>query len=196
MKVRRSGSALMRHMPWISGLPDCRIGDYQEATKEVFVNLILSTSPLWLGSLITFGVDPHHKKTWARYWEVLLQTLRGGELLIYATAAIAPIFYFALVRGRQSRDYPSRISHIVSALLIFMVGTTLFGVQRSGVAVDPDFILPSSALLYGFSLVIIFLATLYRNWRDVSPNTIDTAEKQAVNEEDAFVQAAMEHRDG
>jgi hypothetical protein len=189
------GGQLIRTLPLVSGLPDCRLVDYKESCKEIFVSFILSTSPIWLGSLITFGVDPNHKKTWHQYFIVLAETLRSGEMLIYATAAIAPIFYFALVKGRDNtKDYPSRISHIVSALLIFMVGTALFGVQRSGGKMDPDFVLPSSLILYGFAMVVIFLATIYRNWRDIPGEVIRTAETRASADEDDFTTRAMRHR--
>ncbi|HEX4078216.1 MAG TPA: hypothetical protein VHX61_05000 [Rhizomicrobium sp.] len=186
---------LVRMLPLVSGLPDCRWVDVKEATKEIFITFLLSTSPIWLGSLITFGVDQHRQKTISQYYVVLKNTLRSGEMLIYATAAIAPLFYFALVKSKdKSRDYPSRTSHIVSALLIFMIGTALFGVQRSGVKMDPDFVLPSSLYLYGFAMVVIFLATIYRNWRDVPPEVIRTAETLPVADEEQFTGAAKAHR--
>jgi hypothetical protein len=191
-----TGRWFLKSLPLVSGVPDCRWSDFTETCKEIFVIFLLSTSPIWLGSLIKFGVNPRHPKDFSLYYEALRQTLESGEMLIYATAAIAPIFYFALVKGRDAkRDYPSRISHIVSALLIFMIGTTLFGVQRAGTNIDPDFILPGSLYLYGFAMFVIFLATMYRNWRDVPQAVLHDAETRQGKEEDDFSQRARAHRE-
>jgi hypothetical protein len=187
-------STIVFHLPLVSGLPKCKGIHYVEAGKEFFVNLILSTSPLWLGSLITFSVDERTEKTFHGYLKVLTGSAAGGEMLIYSTAAIAPIFYFALTKERPDRDFPSRLSHIVSGLLIFMICTALFGVQRSGVKIDPNFVMPMSLAIYVFALAIIFLATVYRNWRDGAGDVIGAAENKPKSDEDAFVAAAREHR--
>ncbi len=184
----------IRHVPLISGLPDCKLQHCTDAAKEVFVNLLLSTSPLWLGSLITFSINTGTPKTLSGYGEVLLKSLSHGAMLIYATAAISPIFYFALTRPRNDKDFPSRLSHVVFGLLIFMICTALFGVQRSGVKIDPNFVLPGSIIIYSFSTAIIFVATIYRNWRDASEEFIRAAENEPRAIEQAFVQSALSHR--
>lgn len=184
----------VRHLPLVSGLPDCKPYHYIDAAKEVVVNLILSTSPLWLGSLITFGIDTSKPKTLAGYGSVLIKSLADGAMLIYATAAIAPLFYFSLTRPRTDRDFPSRLSHVVFGLLIFMICTTLFGVQRSGVKIDPNFVLPGSIIIYLFAISMIFIATVYRNWRDTSEQFMKAAENEPRAAENAFVQSALSHR--
>jgi len=187
--------ASVRHLPLVGGLPECRLVHYVESFKEIFVNFVLSTSPLWLGSLITFGIDTKRPKTFHEYVSALMQSFSGGEMLIYATAAIAPMFYFALITNTGKRDFPGRLSHIVCGLLIFMICTTLFGVQRSGVKIDPNFILPTALYIYGFSLTMIFIATTYRNWRGSADEVIQEAEVLPQNQERQFVDAAREHRD-
>jgi hypothetical protein len=184
----------IRHLPFISGLPDCKPYHYIDAAKEVIINFILSTSPLWLGSLIIFGIDTTKPKTLGNYGEVLIKSLGEGAMLIYATAAIAPMFYFALTKTRTNRDFPSRLSHIVFGLLIFMICAALFGVQQSGIKVDPNFVLPSSIIIYLTAILIIFIATVYRNWRDASDEFIKAAENQPRETENAFVRNALSHR--
>jgi hypothetical protein len=186
----------VRRLPLISGLPECKYPHYRDAVKKVVVNLILSTSPLWLGSLIVFSVDVQRAKTFSAYVSVLRDALSEGEMLIFATAAIAPMFYFALTppRAAATRDFPGRISHIVCGLLIFMICTALFGAQRSGVKIDPNFILPGSLVVYCIAILMIFVATVYRNWRDSSDEVARAAEEIAKTGEDRFLAAAMEHR--
>jgi hypothetical protein len=82
---------IIRRTPLICGFPDCRTRHFIASIKEVFINLILSTTPLWLGALITFGVDVKQPKTWLNYGSTLANTVSGGEMLIYATAAIAEL---------------------------------------------------------------------------------------------------------
>lgn len=167
-----------------------------ESFKEVFVSMLLSTMPLWLGSLITFSVATQHYKTFSGYFSAFVGSVSDGEMLIYATAAIAPMFYFALATTERPRDFPGRLSHIICGLLIFMVCTALFGVQRSGVKLNPDFVLPASAVLYFFAIVMIYIATTYRNWRDAAETVIRRAETLPQNEETSFVRAARDHRNG
>jgi len=188
--------SVTRHLPLISGLPDCKYRHVRDAFKEVGVNFILSTSPLWLGSLIVFGVDTDHEKTFTRYFVVLIKDLSSGEMLIFATAAIAPIFYFALTPPRQTRDFPGRLSNIVCGLLVFMICTALFGAQRSGAKIDPNFILPGSVMMYVFSLFMIFVATVYKNWRDQAEEIKEMGEAEIVNkiDETNFVEKAKDHR--
>jgi hypothetical protein len=184
----------VRRLPLISGLPDCNYYHVRDAVKEVMVNLILSTSPLWLGSLITFSIDSKIPKTFGAYLDVLLRSLADGTMLLYATAAIAPMFYFALTTPKAARDFPSRLSHIILGFLIFMVCMVLFGVQRSGVTIDPAFILPVSVVIYISALAMIFIATVYRNWRDASDDVLKAAETQSRATEQAFVESAQRHR--
>ena len=188
--------SIIRHLPLVSGLPDCKLTHFVESGKEVFVNFLLSTSPLWLGSLITFSVDRQPQKTFGGYMSVLTRSLSDGEMLIYATAAIAPMFYFSLIRAGGTRDFPGRLSHIVSGLLIFMICTTLFGVQRSGAKIDPNFVLPGSLIMYCIAMAIIFVATTYRNWRDGAEKVISKIESLPQTQEDDFVKSAREHRNG
>jgi hypothetical protein len=186
----------VRRLPLFSGLPDCNYYHYRDAFKELVVNLIFATSPLWLGSLITFSINTATPKTFSAYWAILGKSVSDGTMLIYATAAIAPLFYFSLTTPKSTRDFPSRLSHIVLGFLIFMVSMVLFGVQRSGTTLDPNFILPVSIVIYISALVMIFVATIYRNWRDAaeSDEIIRAAETQSRETEQAFIESAMRHR--
>jgi hypothetical protein len=55
--IRMMFVSCVNHLPLVGGLPECKPVHYVDAAKEVIVNIILSTSPLWLGSLVTFSVD-------------------------------------------------------------------------------------------------------------------------------------------
>src|SRR5258707_1582433 len=121
----------VRHSAVIGGLPRCKDRHFRDATKETVIRFILSTSPLWLGSLIVFGVDTGEGKTFSGYLKVLVASFSKGELLIFATSAVAPIFFFALTPPKYTRDFPGRLSHVVCGLLVFMICTALFGAQRS-----------------------------------------------------------------
>lgn len=201
VRASRSGfvRALIRPIPIISGLADCNLENHREACKEFAVNLILSTSPLWLGSLIVFSLDPHAENTLAAYGRVFLESMSDGELLIFATAAITPLFYFSLTPGiSKNRDYPSRLSHIVSGLLVFMICSALFGAQRAGGKMEPGLIFPMSVCLYVFALVIIYIATVYRNYRDyretVGERYAKSFESRVGHSEMEFLGRVREHR--
>lgn len=191
---------LVRRLPIISGLRDCTWRDHREACKEVAVNFVLSTSPLWLGSLIVYAIDPKMDLSLSGYLRVALRAMSDGELLLFATSAIAPIFYFSLTPPTsKERDYPSRLSHIVSSLLIFMICVALFGAQRAGGKLNPTLIFPMSVYVYVFALTIIYIATVYRNYRDYREEIgekfaedFDPSDEQ--QQEDAFLRKVKEHR--
>lgn len=114
-EIRMMFVSCVNHLPLVSGLPECKPDHYIEAVKEVIVNLILSTSPLWLGSLITFSIDTTTPKTISGYRAVFTQNLQNGAMLIYATAAISPMFIFPWL-GQKRREIfqaGSRITYLV-----------------------------------------------------------------------------------
>jgi hypothetical protein len=183
IKARAAAVWVIERTPLISGLPNCSYNHFRDATKETFVKLILSTSPLWLGSLIVFGVGKTEKTTEA-YLNILNSSVSKGEMLLFATSAIAPIFFFALTPPKHDRDFPGRLSHIVCGLLIFMICTALFGAQRAGANIDPNFIRPGSVIMFGFATFMIFVATVYKNWRDQAPEKLKLSEDLILGRKD------------
>jgi hypothetical protein len=84
----------LRKFPLFGGLIDCGLKDHWEATSQILITLILSTTPIWLATLLldamTDGAGYPAMKS------AFLSTIANGELFMYCTALLAPMFWIAL----------------------------------------------------------------------------------------------------
>lgn len=157
--------ALLRNVPLLSGLPDCRRIDHIDALKEFAVNFLFSTVPIWLGGLIIFAIDKGSSKSGATLIETVMGTVKSGELFMYSTAMVAPILYMALKPEKGARTFPGQMSHVVGMAIIALISGAFFGIERAGVVTDAKFTLTISVILYFVSLILLYLAMVYRNYR-------------------------------
>ena len=156
---------LLRKIPLFGGLIDCRLMDHTEAFKEFFINLIFSTIPIWLGGAIIFTLDKTSTKTWPLLFETVVGTVQSGELFMYSTAMVAPIIYMALKPERGGRNFPGQMSHIFGIIIVALISVAFFSVERAGVVADRQITFQISVGLYLTSLVLLYMATVYRNYR-------------------------------
>ena len=156
---------ILRKLPLLSGLADCRLSDHEDASKEFSVNLIFSTAPIWLGGLIIFSLDQSQNKTFFSLLITMISTVRGGELFMYSTAMVAPIVYIALKPEKGIPIFPGQISHVVFITIVAIISAAFFAIQRTGVWIDTNITFPLSFVLYILSLILLNLATVYKNYR-------------------------------
>lgn len=153
---------LLRKLPLLGGLADCRWKDHTEASKEFALNFVFSTAPIWLGGLIIFSLDKKDNKSFITSIAI---TMDSGELFMYAAAMVAPIIYMALKPEKGSRNFPGQLSHISLIAIIAIISAAFFALHRARVLVDENFVFSLSIALYIISLVLLYLATVYRNNR-------------------------------
>jgi len=79
-----------RGIPLLGGLVDCSWQDHWESLRQTAVIVLLSTTPIWLGAVIvySFGVNLE----FASFKDALQNTAGNGELFMYSTALLAPVF--------------------------------------------------------------------------------------------------------
>lgn len=164
VRIRR----ICRRFPLVGGLVDARFNDYSEACQEVVINVVLSTVPIWFGALIMLTAVKIQKGL----WDLILDNMNSGELFLYATALLAPLYYFVLKEGREIPNFPSRRGFIVVATLILLISVGLFAVRRAGeifgevVALDHEFIFSLSWKVYLCGVFLVYLAYVYKNLRE------------------------------
>jgi len=166
-------------LPLLEGLPDCTRENYYEAFKEVFSNVLFSTMPIWL-SFFAFIWKSADLKTATN------SILGHGELLMYATSILAPIFYmvFKNFDTNTTKKFPGAFSHIILVTVIFVICSFAFGVLRSE-SLPMDTLFYWSLSLYIISLILIYLATVFSNSRPrISYN-------QVINNEGAEMTAQL-----
>jgi len=151
-----------RIIPIFGDLIDCRISDHSEAFKEFIIGLIFSTMPIWLGTLVNFVIIDAENHG---FLSSLKNTISYGELFIYCNATLAPIFYNAIKDEKGMPNFPGQFWHIFLVILISIICSAFFSLQRTNVNLDTEIIFPSSIGLYLFSLILFYLSMVYKNNR-------------------------------
>jgi len=175
-----------RRAPLVGGLMDCEGADHWEALGQTFVLLLFSMAPIWLSSLIVYGNG--RDLTGSALRGAIYGSVARGELFMYCTALLAPIFWIALVDLPGARAFPSKISHMVLIGVTGLLAGAFFGLISAGEPLNAVFTFRASALLFGFSVVLLYLGTLYNVSR------ITKAMTEFKRQETDFTQRVGEHR--
>src|ERR1700692_2847508 len=85
---------LVREIPVLGGLVDCSGKDHWDSLGQTTVLFLLSTMPIWLGTLIVYATGEN--AGFLAFKRAFYSTITHGELFMYATAILAPIFWIAL----------------------------------------------------------------------------------------------------
>jgi len=176
---------LWRRVPIFGGLVDARTNDHFEAFTEIALNVGFSTVPIWFGAFIMLaGKDT--KDTW---FTLILDNVRTGELWLYATAMLSPLYYFIFKNYRSAKVFPSGRSFMVIGALILIFASGLFAVQRAerasliGSFLNHDFVFDLSWKGYLFSVGLVYLAHVYRNFLETGAATLTGTDTQEFVED-------------
>lgn len=175
-----------RKIPLIGPLVECSRKDHQGASLELFTHLVISTMPFWLGGLVLYAISHETSKT---YIAMLTSTLNKGELLIYSTSLLAPIFYTAFTNEAGSaRAFPSRYEHAVLVAMLIAICAAMFAILKTGILLDSNFIFTLSIGCTLVGLFLRYLAGVYHKMRNRDPG------EEMRKQETDFVDELIEHR--
>jgi hypothetical protein len=180
MNVALPVRKFFRGLPLVGGLVDARWRDHREAMKEVGVNILLSTAPIWLGCLFLVVA----RKFKMPLDEVVIRNVENGELFLYATSIIAPLYYFIFKDQEGNQKFPNAGSFMLISALVLLVGGCGFAVTRLGAVLGTKFpwdegtLFAFSLMLYLVSIIIVYLAHVYKNWRETGGSTAFSTETQ------------------
>lgn len=149
---------IFEKLPLIGGLVNCSGRDFWEALEELFSKLLVSLSPIlvWIFYVYLSGQE-------TSFLNIVISTVRHGELFLYCTSLLAPIFYMALHERRGSRTFPNKLSHMLLVLLIISCSVLFFFLYRKGEPLDPRNVFNMSMVFYLVSVMLIYIATVYKN---------------------------------
>lgn len=167
----------IRHFPFISGLPECRFDDLKSAFKELTITLSISMCPLLIWIFIgTYILD-------GRVVEVFYESIKNGELFLYAASVLAPIIYIAIEEPRSARaPFPTKPSHVGFTVLILVLCASVFGFQRSGKPLSGEIAVRVSIYLLVFSIILLYLALVYRYMRIPEPEMLKESERDLTEQ--------------
>jgi hypothetical protein len=149
----------IREIPLLGPLADCDGSNHWESLGQTFITLLLSTTPIWLATIVIFGTGT--ELTYAAFWTALYSTITNGQLFMYCTALLAPIFWIALVDFPGARVFPSKVSHMLLIVIIDLIAAVFFGLTLAGKQVNPVFNFRLSTYMFAASVVLLYLGTVY-----------------------------------
>ncbi len=107
------------------------------------------------------------------WWEMVIRNVYKGELFIYATALLGPLFYFIFKEYKDFPKFPGARFFMLSSVLILIISVALFSVQRteafvSGLDLDHSYLFLLSWIVYFCSVFVVYLAHVYKNFAETS----------------------------
>jgi hypothetical protein len=143
-------------LPVVGGLGYCGVVDHWKASQKVTFELLFATFPLTLGAIVIWlsGAAPG-------FGTALEITLWNGDLYIYSTALLAPIFWLAIVEYAGERHFPNKKALLALIVIVNSISALLFGFLRGGRSVVMQKVFSLSAVLFLISLCLLYLGTVY-----------------------------------
>jgi hypothetical protein len=170
-----------REIPIFGGLVDCDGRDHWESLGETAVLFILSSMPIWLGALIVYATGD---KAGGLGWRLALSsTVANGELFMYSTAFLAPVFWIALKDRPSARVFPGKVSHIVLMVIISVIAAVFFGLHTAGSRLNEKFALYLSIVMFFTSLTLLYLGILYHQSLTNDAGTVMREAEQSFSAE-------------
>lgn len=175
-----------REVPLLGPLVDCDFRDHWQSLGQTAVVLVLSTAPIWLAAIVVFSTGT--EISLAAFKSSLYGTVSRGELFMYCTALLAPMFWIALVDPPRARVFPSKVSHMLLIGIIDIIAAVLFGLGVAGNQLNQHFTFPLSIWMFIVSVILLYLGTVYHNSR------LPDATTEFRKQEEEFTTEVREHR--
>lgn len=165
---------ILRYIPFVGRLPECRFKDIKEAAIEVIIATIFSTMPIWFLRI----VGPLFlKQTPAS------DAIRTGELFLFSAALVGPLIYIITKNYGEKDEAESlafkqyRISFpygagfvffsvflcFLSSLSFTVLRNPLFKQDQLNALINYDGVITVSWWIFWISILVFFCATAYRN---------------------------------
>lgn len=166
---------------------------FKRVLKEVIGVLLISTLPVWLGSLLLPVIDqsaPLYRdipsylgKIYAVYYNIA----GAGDLALYSCSFMAAIAY--LVGENYEDNFPWKMTYISVIAVITFVSATIYVSNVTALKGDPNLTAYSSLAVFGVSLVVWIAAVVNKN------TIVDPAGAMRESERD-FMSGYKSHKEG
>lgn len=181
MLANISFQSILRNIPFFGALFNSTAASLIAASKELLISTIFSTLPIWFFP----GIYTFFFKDTPPFLTNVRSSVIQGDLYIYASAIVGPLIFAITYNyanwgddnpspsssriGKLTIAFPHGTWFFCTSVLISMVAVICFGLMRfesSGfiaARLDKDALLSVSIWLYLFSLICLFLVSVYRN---------------------------------
>jgi hypothetical protein len=178
--IRSQCRGFLIKFPLIGTMFECSSANHKSAMLEFLLTLFFSSVPLLAAMIFDYYKTP-----------IILNSITNnigrGELIIYASSILSPVFYLVLKEPKERRSFPQKIMHIFVFVVIMLFCLLIFTMQRANVNIDQALLLNSSIIIFVISLILYYSATV------LNISIMDPA-KEMRDEEKDFSSQVREHR--
>lgn len=154
-----------QRLPLVGHLVYCTRKNHKEATKDLFVTLLFSTTTFWVSALIlqAFAANAN-----ADYLRLLLKTADSGQLFIFAVSFMGPVFLLAGDDPPKAKNFPNRGLHFVVLFVLAIISSCFYALQLSSrefpgtILLDTKFLMDASIVLAILAILLRYLTVVYR----------------------------------
>lgn len=121
----------------------------------------------------------------ASFYGSVFPNIKNGELLIYCNSIVAPIFYIALEESEHYKTFPSKIAHLLIFFLVMVFAAVCFSLQKLGIKVNSNNIVPFSIIALCVSLFIRYSSATINRSRKNPASEMSRQQNSYVNQYEA-----------
>jgi len=169
--------------PLFGRLLKCTLKDHTSAFVEFLTTVLISFLPILLAGL---GSLLYNNR--ARFLDSVASNLQNGELFLYLTALLAPVFFTVVKKRSTGEVFPHEIVHLFIYIAIMVIAAYVFALRRVNPNFDAISISTLQNIIFLVGLVLFYLVLVYNNSLVPDP-TLAMRE-----EEDTFTASVREHR--
>ena len=124
--------ALLKQLPFISGLSVAPKDSFIEAAKEMIFIWVTSMLPILFSILLhLFKTDPNAASE-NILWNACVKSFNPGEIIIYAITALAPVAYVMYKYNRDKIKFPDFWSFSLLLIIVIGAGSFSFAMHKVG----------------------------------------------------------------
>ena len=180
MKKERITDALS-HVWLLGTLIKIKRSTLASALYEFLYLFLWSILPFGLGGLVLYVTSENSGKN---LFELVLNTFRNGELLVFTISMLAPVLYMTQHDPDGADRFPHKLPISTVGTLVIVTCAALFAVLKAASVKDFPFVFELSIGLTVLALVFRYIAIVYHRYRLHPPTEMEMREQQVNFVED------------
>ena len=145
---------------------------HSQALKEHGISVFIATMPVWGNAVVAPIIESESESgpkvgVGAQMWESIVSSMQNGSLLLLSTALMGSIIYIAVGKDlpEYSKSFPSTFFHVCSIFAVSIFATLFYGALTASGDPAPRWLVIVSAVLFLFSLILSYSASVFDNER-------------------------------
>lgn len=168
-------------IPLIGNITYCTFQDHLFAFWEYLSTCLFSFLPLIIAFFADYLIDNS-----TTFSSSIISNVQNGELLIYTTSILSPVFYIIMRKRKGDNSFPNSAAYILLYVGIVVIASIVFALQRAQVILDPLSISFIQKICFIIGFFLFYFVLLYNN--SLKRNPSETFREEADDFTDSFSQ--------